>query len=172
MRRVFLIVLLGMIGCGYTTRGFVYEEESIYIKPIINSISITHETRQYQTYTTYPVLIEKKLTNELAKRFSIDGHLTVANETYGALELQGEVRNYTKEALRYAGDDTITEQRLRLFVTMVLLNAQGNTIKEKEIVGETTFFLSGSLAKSETQAQAELVEDAARRMVETVIENW
>ena len=40
------------------------------------------------------------------------------------------------------------------------------------MVGDTSFFLSGSRAISEDQAAANAVEDVARRVVEKTIELW
>jgi len=152
--------------------GFVYQEDRIYIRPVINKISITQEDRVYSSYTSYPILLEKRLTNVLVNKFNIDGHLKVAGEDLDALILECEVRDYKKEALRYADNDAVTEQRLRLTVHMILRDKDNNIIKEREIIGETSYFLSGSLMKSEASAQADLVDDTARRILEAVVEDW
>jgi len=172
MRYLLVIFLIVLVGCGYTTRGFVYQEDRIYIRPVINKISITQEDRVYSSYTSYPILLEKRLTNVLVNKFNIDGHLKVAGEDLDALILECEVRDYKKEALRYADNDAVTEQRLRLTVHMILRDKDNNIIKEREIIGETSYFLSGSLMKSEASAQADLVDDTARRILEAVVEDW
>ena len=150
----------------------MYQEDRIYIQPIVNEMDITRENRTYASYATYPILLEKKLTNSVVNRFSIDGHLSVASVEGGALRLQCQIRDYRKVALRYDDADDVEEQRLRLYVHMTLSDSKGDVINEATIVGETSYFLSGSLAKTESIAQEDLIEDTARRIVESVIENW
>lgn len=172
MKSFIAIIVLILAGCGYTTRGFVYEEDSIYIKPIVNKINIARESRTHLNYSTYPILLEKKLTNALVNKFNIDGHIKVTGNSAGALRLICEVRDYKKEALRYSDSDDVTEQRLLLYVHMVLEGSGGNIVKEDDITGESTYYLSGSLAKSESSAQTDLIADTARRILEAVVEDW
>ena len=107
MKSFIAIIVLILAGCGYTTRGFVYEEDSIYIKPIVNKINIARESRTHLNYSTYPILLEKKLTNALVNKFNIDGHIKVTGNSAGALRLICEVRDYKKEALRYSDSDDV-----------------------------------------------------------------
>lgn len=158
------------MGCGYTTRGFIYQTSKILIEPIVNKIDITSEDRRYSGYTTYPILIENRLTNEIVNKFNIDGNLKVVNNDNDSLKLICEITDYTKEALRYSKDnrDQVSEQRLRLHVNTKLMDVSGKILKNKTIIGETTYFLSGS----ETAAQEDLIKDTARRVLESVVEAW
>jgi hypothetical protein len=46
-------------------------------------------------------------------------------------------------------------------------------LKEKDIIGEMeSYFLSGPNSISESAAQDKLVDDAARRIMEAVVEEW
>ena len=166
----FLLILLVCFtsGCGYTTRGFIYEESQIIIFPVRNSMDIASSGRRTSGYANFPILIENRLTSATINKFNIDGHLKVVNQAQSALELNCVVNNYTKEALRYTDSDDIKEQRLRLYVEMKLINSQGEVLQDKLIVGQASFFLSGS----ETVAQDELIEDTARRISEAVLEAW
>jgi len=172
MRKLFFLFLIALCGCGYTTRGFVYSSSKIYITPTLNKINITSESQRYSTYTSYPRLIENRFTNELINKFNIDGHLKVVSVEGDALKLSSEVTQYTREALRYTGTEDVNEQRLRLYVLIKLTDSDGKEIKRREIVGETSFFLSGPNATSESQAQEALIIDTARRVLEAVIEEW
>ncbi|UCC95131.1 MAG: hypothetical protein JSW40_10070 [Candidatus Omnitrophota bacterium] len=163
---------LYLCGCGYTTRGFLYEEDEIVIIPVVNKINITSEGRRFSQYTTFPILLEKQLTNALINKFNIDGHLKVTRRKEEALELLCTITDYRRETLRYTDSDDVKEQRLRLHVHMKLSDFDGEILQEKNVVGETEFFLSGPHSKSEAAAQVELVDDAARRIVEAVIEEW
>ncbi len=171
MKGLFIFCLL-LVGCGYTTRGFVYNERSIYISPIVNKVNITEESRAYSSYVSYPVLLEKRLTNSLINKFSIESSLRVASTPQDSLNLECQILNYTKEPLRYSNDDRVLEQRLHLVVHFILRDSEGNLLKEKDIIGETTYFLSGANSKSESAAWTDLMEDTARRIVEAVVEKW
>jgi outer membrane lipopolysaccharide assembly protein LptE/RlpB len=165
-----LSLVLG--GCGYTTRGFSYKENKIFVMPVVNKIRVAFEGRKYSGYRTFPVLLEKKLTNELVSKFNIDGHLKVVNQKDNSLSLSCVIKDYQKEPLRYTDSDNVEEHRLRLFVRMILKDSTDNILIDKDVVGETTFFLSGPNRESEESAQVELINDTARRILEAVIERW
>ena len=168
--RNFLVLLLFLItSCGYTTRGFIYTEDSIIIKPVVNKIDITSESRKYSGYVSFPILIENRLTNELVSKFNIEGNLKVVSHDPGALHLACTVENYNKETLRYREeDDEVEEQRLRLYVRMKLTSGEGKTLQDRVVVGETTYYLTGT----ESAAQSDLIDDTARRICEAVTEEW
>ncbi len=180
MKNVLFILLFIISGCGYTTSGCRYVGEKIIIKPVTNSIDITSESRKYSTYESYPILIENRLTNKLVRKFNIDGSLKVVNYSPQALELVCNITDYKKEALRYSDDDDVREQRLRLYVKMKFTNPAGEILEERNVMGETTYFLTGITLtdgtsirpKSETAAQADLIDDTARRISEAVLEEW
>ena len=170
----FLVALIFLItsGCGYTTRGFVYESDKIIIYPVENKIDIASGGRRVSGYVNFPILIENKLTNELVNKFNVDGHLKVVSQDLGALRLACTVNSYSKEALRYTDSDDIREQRLRLHVHIQLVHSKGKLLKDKLVVGESTFFLSGPNQRSEVSAQGDLIDDTARRISEAVLEEW
>jgi hypothetical protein len=172
MRYFFLILLLILTGCGYTTGGFTYPEKEIYIRPVINKISITNESRVNATYTSYPIFLEKTLTNNLISKFNAEGYLKVVSTDTSNLILECEITEYRKEALRYTSTEDVEEQRLRLVVHLILRRGADNPIKDTTVIGETSYYLSGSLAKSEEAAQVDLIDDTARRIMEAVIEQW
>ncbi|MBD3245391.1 MAG: hypothetical protein GF333_00065 [Candidatus Omnitrophica bacterium] len=174
MKKVILLIISAawLFGCGYTTRGFMFEEERIVVAPVKNELQIATGQRSYSEYTTYPILIEKELTNEMVRQFNQDGHLTVVSRKENALLLNTRLLDYRKSALRYTESDEVREQRLRLVAQITLLNSAGEELQQQRIVGETTFFLSGPNSKSESAARDELVTDTARRIVEAVVESW
>ena len=174
MRYIFFLFLsfIFLYSCGYTTRAFIYKEDKIFIKPVINKIDITQEGRRYSNYRTYPILLEKRLTNALINKFNVYGNLKVSNKKEDALLLTCSITNYDKEALRYSDYDNITEQRLRLTVNIKLFDSSGNLLKEKDIIGEASFFLEGPNKKTESLAWEDLIDDTARRIFEAIVEEW
>ena len=169
---IILLIFIIMAGCGYTTKGFMYPQSSIIIKPVVNTIDITAESRKYSGYTTFPVLIENRLTNEIVSKFNNDGNLRVVNQDPDALKLTCVITSYTREALRYSEDEDVEEQRLRLHVQMTLEVSDGRVLNKREVVGESSYFLTGTRAKSESSAQKDLINDTARRISEAVLEEW
>ena len=172
MKKFLVLLLFIVVGCGYTTRGFVYVEDTIIIKPVINKIDITSESRKYSDYTSFPILIENRLTNEIVSKFNIDGNLKVVSEDPNALKLVCTVNDYSRDTLRYTGSNAVSEQRLRLNVHIKLTSGDGKVLKEKNVVGETEYYLTGANSKSESAAQLDLINDAARRITEAVTEEW
>lgn len=165
---LFLVSSFYLNGCGYTTTGFKYKESKVFIIPVKNKIDITSEARKNSDYVTFPLLLEKRLTNKIVNKFNVDGHLKVVSAPERALTISCEITKYQKEALRYTNDKSVQEQRLRLYIHMKLIDSKDEILKEKEIAGETSYYLSGS----EESAQDDLIDDAARRVLEAVIEEW
>ena len=181
MKKFLVLLLFIVVGCGYTTRGFVYVEDTIIIKPVINKIDITSESRKYSDYTSFPILIENRLTNEIVSKFNIDGNLKVVSEDPNALKLVCTVNDYSRDTLRYTGSNAVSEQRLRLNVHIKLTSGDGKVLKEKNVTGETTYYPDGIspdnesktiVRTSESAAQLDLINDAARRITEAVTEEW
>lgn len=166
---LFIVYCLYFSGCGYTTRSFVYHRDKIFITPITNRMDITSQERGS---TSFPILLEKKLTNVLVDKFNINGHLKVVSKEEDALKLTCFIDNYEKDALRYTDSDEIKEQSLRLYIHMTLTDFTGEILKEEQIVGKTSYFLTGLSQKSETAAWTNLVDDTARRILEAVTEKW
>ena len=172
MKRILMLLCFVAAGCGYTTGGLLYQQSKIHIYPVVNKINITREINAYSSLVSYPVLLEKKLTSALTDKFNEDGHLTISDKGSNALNLRCEITNYKKEPLRYTNNDKVIEQRLRLYVHCSLRSPDGKIIKQKYIVGEDSYFLSGKLAKSESAAWGGLITDTARRILEAVVEEW
>lgn len=171
MKKVYLFIICVLWGCGYTTRVFV-GNENIYVKPVVNEIGITSEERAYSGYVSFPLLIEKKLTSALVRTFNVRGAYKVTADAADVFTLESRIYDYKKETLRYSDSDEVTEQKLRLYLHLSLYDQEDNVIKTADIAGETTYFLSGPYAVSESKAIEELIDDTARRAVDAVSQDW
>ncbi|MDD5070779.1 MAG: LPS assembly lipoprotein LptE [Candidatus Omnitrophica bacterium] len=171
-KKLVIIFSLLFFGCGYRTTAVLYSETGIIVTPVVNEIDITADNRSYGDYRTFPILLEKRLTNELISKFNIDGSLKVVNFSKNALKIDCVIKDYTKDSLRYSDNDDVEEQRLRLKVRMTLLNSSDEVLQDKIVEGETTYYISGSNSKSESSAQSDLIDDTARRLLEAVVESW
>lgn len=173
MKKVIVFVFLFLFaGCGYTTRGFVYETNKITISPIVNKINIATQDRSGSDYASYPVLLEKRLTNNLINAFNIDGSLKIVNSSYDAMKLVCEVTDYRKTAVMHSDNDDVQEQKLKLAVNIKLYDKNDVLIKIRVINGEAEHYLTGAKSTSESAAQNDLLDDTSRRILEAVVDAW
>jgi hypothetical protein len=181
MRFKFFLILLGVVwlsGCGYTTNNNVYDSSDIYVVPVVNKIKVTGEGRLYPDYKAYPRLIENDLTNALVRRFNVTGRLSVTADTEKSMKLYCDVTSYEKTTLQYADEhkgeikDEVKQQRLRLTTHARLIDGNGKILNERDVIGETTYYLYGIYAKTQDSAWLDLVDDTSRRIAEAVLENW
>ncbi|MDP1854172.1 MAG: LptE family protein [Candidatus Omnitrophota bacterium] len=171
------LLLATLLGCGYTTRSFIAPSiKTIYIEPFLNKIDITSELSENKKYKTYFPLLEAKITRAVVDRFVFDGNLRIGKPETADVVLKGELLDYAKDALRYNTSDnsTVEEYRLSLRVNVSLIDRNENKTlwEQNNFVGDTTYFISGSSAKSEETALSDAVKDLARRIVALTIEEW
>ncbi|MEI8350407.1 MAG: LPS assembly lipoprotein LptE [Candidatus Omnitrophota bacterium] len=171
-QHIIIFALLLTAGCGYTTRGFHYTNDKIVVIPATNKINIASDNRKYSNFTSYPILLENRFTNVLINKFIIDGHLKVVSDDPAALKLSCEITDYQREAVKYTNSEDVKEQKLWLHVKMKLNDPMGEVAKERDIVGQASYFLTGANSKSEAAAQNDLIEDTARRVLEAIVEEW
>ena len=175
---VFFLILsvLGLLpSCGYTaTRILPAHYRTIYVEPIQNRIPITEEIGEKAGFVTNFPQIEERVTREVIQRFLIDGNLRIANQPNQAdLVLTGNLLDFYRQALRRRDDDTVEEYRLNLTVGLTLRDKEGKLLlEEPALIGDSTYFVSGPSAKTESAAVDDLVTDFSRRVVEWVIEYW
>ena len=158
-------------GCGYSTRTVDLKgAKNIFIEPFKNKINYGTE----QTRNVYLPLLEVKITNAIADRFLFDGNLKIAKKETADLILQGELIGYQRDALRYTENNDVQEYRITITISMVLWDnvKQKPVWSEPNFSGDTTYFTTGSLAKSESAALQDALTDLARRVVERTIEDW
>jgi len=167
---------LAVAGCGYSTHSLMPSNyRKIYIEPFTNKLAITEESTEIQRFATSLPRLGEDVTNEVIKRFIFDGHLRVTPRRDAAdLVLTGELVDFHRQALRLSDQGAVEEYRLNLVANLVLRDQKGGTLvwEEPGFVGDTTYFLTGPSAKSETTAIQAMLTDFAKRVVERTIENW
>jgi hypothetical protein len=162
-------------GCGYTSRCLLADKyKTIHISPFTNKVDITDELDTANKYKIYKPQLDSQITQLLIDRFIKDGTLRVEDAQNSDLTLEGELVEFRREPLRYDRNDEVIEYRLALVVNIYLKDKRENKIilEENNFTGETTYFVTGNLAKSEDVAINDAVGDLARRVVERVIEQW
>jgi len=163
-------------GCGYTTRSMVTNKfKTIYITPFANKIDITKETDTADKYKIYKPLLETEITRAVINRFLWDGNLKPAKKESADLVLKGELIEFRRDALRYTQDgNNVEEYRLNLVVNISLWNNREEKIvwEQNGFTGDTTYFTTGPLLKSEEVAIKDALDDLGRRIVERTVEDW
>ncbi len=165
------LLVTGIGGCGYATRSTLPTTfKTISVPTFANKVEIQTAGPEYKTY--YPGL-EIKITNAIVDRFVYDGNLRISKEDVADLVLEGELIDYLRQPLRYSASDEIEEYRLSLIVNLVLKDKEGNIVwGENNFIGDTTYRITGPLAKTEAGALDAAVEDLARRIVNRTVEDW
>ncbi len=170
-----LVAVVSTAGCGYTTRSLLPSEyKTIRVENVKNSINVTAEQNDLRMYRGYRPGMEVDLTKAIIDRYLFDGNLKIAPEGSADLVLQSELIDFVRDPLRYDANNNIDEYRIKLIVNMELRDAKtGKTLwKERSFAGETTYYTTGTNAKSESGAVNDAVKDLARRIVERTVEAW
>ncbi len=179
MNRVIFLLLIALIiaGCGYTTGSLLPEHlKTICIQPFRNKIELTDElTPEQYRFRTYSPHLETDITKEVLDKFINDGHLKVAEEANADLILSGELIDYLKTPVHYGSDnETVEEYRISVVCSVKIMDVKKNMLmwQEPRIIGDATYSLSGTYAKSESSAISDAVSDLARRIANRTIEGW
>lgn len=153
--------LLGGVGCGYS-RGTL-------LPPHLRTIAIPTFSNK-----TFEPRLEVDVTNAVIRRFLQDGQVKVVSERDAGGKLVGVVVRYDREALRLTTLDGVEEQRIVVVVDLQYHDrTQGLVLwEERGFVGESTYFTSGPLLKTEAQARTLAVDNLARRVVDRTVEAW
>ena len=155
--------MLAAAGCGYTTRANQLPSHisTIYIAPLTNA-------------TDQPN-IESNLRAELTAVFQNDGNLRVVNaESEADSVLRGSVSGYDRQAVRYQDDKSVQEYRLVISLDFEFLDTgtQKALVRENKFSGDTSFYLAGSKAISESTARDNTLKDLSRRVLNRIVTLW
>ena len=169
------LVFYGASGCGYTQKSLLSENiKAIHVAPVKNEIDLSSEINDKTPFRVYRPGVEVDITNAIINQFIFDGHLKVAALEKANAVVEAKLVDYRRDPLRYSNNEDIQEYRLNLIVDVTVTQTVDHRVlwRDANLVGDTTFFLSGSRAVSEDEAAAKAVEDLARRVVEKTIDLW
>jgi hypothetical protein len=173
MARYFFCILLVMsiAGCGYTTGSLLPAKyRMIAIAPFSNKVGFTDQNIQ----GIYVPLLETNIRTAIIDKFLFDGNLRIADPDKADLVLSGDLVSIAQDDLRQDVNQNVQEYRIRIIISLVLTDtATGKVLwKEPSYTGETTYFLTGSQATSQSAAVDAALNDLATRVVERTVENW
>ncbi len=169
------VVLFSLTGCGYTQKSLLPSSiKSVHVPAVKNAIDLTSETDDVNKFRVYRPGLEVDVRNSIINRFIFDGNLEVVGADKADAILEVKLADYIRDPLRYSRGDDVQEYRLSVVLNVSLYESRNHSkvLWSGTVVGDTTFFLSGSRAISEDEATAVAVSDAARRVVERTIEYW
>jgi hypothetical protein len=174
MPRVFLCILLvsTIAGCGYTTGSLLPSNyKKIAIQPFENKVNNIDENNGNGLYVPQ---LETSVRTSIIDRFLFDGNLHIADPDKADLVLSGDLIGVEQDELRQDVNQNVQEYRIRIIVSVTLTDvATGKVLwKEPSFTGETTYFLSGAGAQSQSAAIDAALTDLATRIVERTVENW
>ncbi len=166
--------LCALSGCGYTTQAALLEDvKTIHVEIFKNSIDITKEVSAKDKYEAYRPGLEVDLRDAIVERLFLDGNYKVSSRDSADAILEGEILQYRKDPLRYQDED-VTEYRISIVcdVTMTRVRDSEILIDAEAITGDKTYFTTGTLQETETSALTDAMRDAARRIINRIVENW
>jgi len=166
-----ILLVLTVAGCGYTTGSLLPSNyKKIAVEPFQNKVAYVEENNT----GLYVPLLESKVRTSIIDRFLFDGNLHIADPDKANLVLNGDLIGIAQDDLRQDVNQNIQEYRIRIIVALTLTDtATGKVLwNEPSFTGETTYFLTGPQAQSQSAAIDAALTDLATRVVERTIENW
>ena len=167
-------LLIAFSGCGYTTKTLLPEDiKTIQIETFKNSIDITKEVGTKDKYEVYRPNLEVDLRDAIVSRVFLDGNLKIADKDSADAVLEGQIVQYRKDPLRYQ-NEIVQEYRISIVCDVKLISQKDSKVlfEENGITGDTTYFIAGTLQKTETAALNDAMSDLARRIINRIVENW
>ena len=161
-----------LAGCGYTTGSLLPPKyKKIAIQPFVNKINNIEEN---SSSTLYVPLLESNVRTSIIDRFLFDGNLRIAEADKADLIMNGNLIGIAQDDLRQDVNQNIQEYRIRIIVSLTLTDgATGKVLwTEPSFSGETTYFLTGTQAQTQSAAIDAALTDLAARVVERTVENW
>jgi len=168
------VLLCSFNGCGYATKTVMPDNiRTIQIETFKNNIDITKEVSAKDKYEVYRPNLEVDLRDAVVNRIFLDGNLKMADRESADAVLEGQIVQYRKDPLRYQ-NEVVQEYRISLVCDIKLINQKDSKVlfEEENVTGDTTYFTTGALQKTETSALNDALLDLARRIVNRIVENW
>ena len=122
----------------------------------------------------YVPALETNVRTAIIDRFLFDGNLHIADPDKADLVLSGDLIGLAQDDLRQDVNQNVQEYRIRIIVSLTMTDrATGKVLwKEPSFTGETTYFLTGTQASTQSAAIDAALTDLATRVVERTVENW
>jgi hypothetical protein len=154
----------GMTGCaGYRVGSTLpHDVRTVYVPTFINR--------------TVEPQIEVAATDATIARIQFDGSMYIVQKDNADATLEVVLTSYRIDPISYDNKDTVKATEYRALLTAAVLlkrNSNNETIvRADNIIGETTFTVTGDMSNSKRNALPALTEDLGRRIVDQIVEVW
>ena len=167
-----IIAVAVLAGCGYTTGSLLPSHyKTIFVKPVVNKTDYMNQDDR----KLYVPGLENTVRTAIIDRFAFDGNLRAGKEDDADLVLEAKLIGFDREELRLTTAQDVKEYRLRVTVSMKMIDHSDNDKvmwEEPSFAGEATYYVSGPLAKAESAAINDTLTDLAQRVVERTVQSW
>jgi hypothetical protein len=168
------LLFVTISGCGYAAKTILPDNiKTVHVDTFKNSIDITKEVSAKDKYEVYRPNLEVDLRDAIVNRIFLDGNLKIVDKASSDAVLEGEIKQYRKDPLRYQ-NEVVQEYRISIVCDIKLINQKDSKVlfEEENLTGDTTYFTTGPLLKTETSALSDAMSDLARRIINRIVENW
>ena len=166
--------LVMVCGCGYRTGSLLPDADihTVYVKNFRNE---TFNIKIRRVNKTSQLGIETKLTDEIIRRFMLDGTLKVTAKENADVVLEGRIISFSLSPRQFDSTDRrlVAQYGVSIGVELTLTDSKtGEIIWVDDVSKGATYFVTGSLARSEEDAVDEASAELARDIVIRVVEGW
>jgi curli biogenesis system outer membrane secretion channel CsgG len=120
--------------------------------------------------------IEVLVADTIIRQIQQDGTYRIASSDADAdALLEGEITEVRRKPSRTVIGDVQATQEFTMTLTIhtrIIRKATGEVVDERNINGQTSFFVSGDVNQDERQAIPIAAQDAAVRLVSEISEGW
>lgn len=165
---MFLVLVIGMSGCGYTRKTVLPRNiKTIFVETVKNKIPV-------EDVYAYQQGIEMDITNAVIRRLQMDGNLKVVEQKNADAILKMDLLAYEQEGLRFTQLESVAEYRLFIVMALKLVDTKSGDIlwEEPNFTGDTEYFVSQVTSTAEQKASLSATERLAHNIVDRIVEDW
>lgn len=171
-----LVLFMSLVcaGCGYHT-GSLMSDKNIRAIHVQNFRNSTFDVKLSHVNRTSKFGIESKLTDEVMRRFMLDGTLKVTSKEASDVIMEGEVTGYSISPRSFDETDRriVAAYGISITAEVRLLDSRtGEIFWVDDISKGATYYLTGSIARSEEDAVTDAMLELARDIVIRTVEGW
>jgi len=168
MAVLFLAVLVGLSGCGYTRKTVLPRNiKTIYVETVKNKLDVE------RIYAYQPGL-EMDITNAVIRRLQQDGTVKVVTQDKADAILKTDLLAFEQEGLRFTNLEEVSEYRLFVEVSLKLIDRKTGDIiwEEPHFTGDNEYYVSDVTSIGEQKAAVDVVNKLAFNIADRIVQDW
>jgi len=119
--------------------------------------------------------LEALFANAVIKQVQMDGTFRIEPVDSADAIVQGKITKIERKSVRSLRSNVLATSEFNLIVHVsysVTNRATGEELESREVIGQTSFFVSSDIQQDEQQALPLAIHDAATRLVSEISEGW